>query len=224
MSEELNVTNENVNENPTVEEPETKPQAEAKTFTQDEVNKLLAERLGRVKNKFADYDDLKTKASEYEKALEEKRLAELSAQERAEEIAKKFEAERNEYAKQLEELKTQAQREKIVNAFIKAAPSANIPSDRIDAALKLADLSAVSVGENGVEGLEAVMGALVEQYGFLAETKKPQKPIGDATNSPKDTADKTSEQLLREAAEKARREGTMEAKIAYATLKAQLGK
>jgi hypothetical protein len=68
------------------------------------------------------------------------------------------------------------------------------------------------------------MGALVEQYSFLAEVKKPQKPIGDATNSPKDTADKTSEQLLREAAEKARREGTMEAKIAYATLKAQLGK
>jgi hypothetical protein len=75
-----------------------------------------------------------------------------------------------------------------------------------------------------VEGLEAVMGALVEQYGFLAETKKPQKPIGDATNSPKDTADKTSEQLLREAAEKAKRTGKTEDMIAYATLKAQLSK
>jgi hypothetical protein len=133
MSEELNQT-EIVNENPTVEEPETKP--EEKKFTQEDLNKFLAERLGRVKSKYADYDDLKTKASEYEKALEEKRLDELSAQERAEEIAKKFEAERNEYAKQLEEYKTQAQREKIVNAFIKAAPSANIPSDRIDAAHK----------------------------------------------------------------------------------------
>ena len=221
MSEELNVNTENVNENSTVEEPENKP--EAKTFTQDEVNKLLSDRLGRVKSKYADYDDLKTKASEYEKALEEKRLAELSAQERAEELAKKFEAERNDFAKKLEELQSQAQREKVVNAFIKAAPSVNIPADRIDAALKLADLSAVTVGENGIEGLDAVMSALVETYGFLAETKKPQKPIGEPSNSPKDTADKTSDQLLKEAADKVKRTQTMEAKVAYAALKAKLG-
>ena len=214
-----------VNENPTVEEPAKT--TETKTFTQEELDKIVADRIARERKKiekFADYDDLKTKASEYEKALEEKRLAELSAQERAEEIAKKFEAERNEYAKQLEELKSQAQREKIVNAFIKAAPGVNIPSDRIDAALKLADLSAVTVGESGVEGLEAVMGTLVEQYSFLAETRKPQKAIGEATNSPKDTADKTSEQLLREAADKAKRSQKIEDKIAYAALKQQLGK
>jgi Domain of unknown function (DUF4355) len=225
MSEVTNENNEVVNENPTVEEPAKT--TETKTFTQDEIDKIVADRIARERKKlekFADYDDLKTKASEYEKALEAKRLEELSAQERAEEIAKKFEAERNEYAKQLEELKTQAQREKIVNAFIKAAPGVNIPADRIDAALKLADLSAVSIGENGVEGLEAVMGTLVEQYSFLAETRKPQKAIGEATNSPKDTADKTSEQLLREAAEKAKRSQKIEDKIAYAALKQQLGK
>jgi hypothetical protein len=224
MSEEIK-HEEVVVENPTVEEPENKP--ESKTFTQDELDKIVADRIARERKKlekFADYDDLKTKASEYEKAVEEKRLAELSAQERAEELAKKYEEERNQFAKQLEELQTQAQREKVVNAFIKAAPGVNIPSDRIDAALKLADLSAVTVGENGVEGLEAVMSTLVEQYSFLAEVRKPQKPIGDATNSPKDTAEKTSEQLLREAAEKAKRSQKIEDKIAYAALKAQLGK
>jgi hypothetical protein len=224
MSEELN--NEAVvNEQETVEVPENKP--EVKTFTQEELDKIVADRIARERKKiekFADYDDLKTKASEYEKALEEKRLAELSAQERAEEIAKKFEAERNEYAKQLDELKSQAQREKIVNAFIKAAPGVNIPSDRIDAALKLADLSAVNIGENGVEGLEDVMNALVTNYSFLAEVKKPQKPIGEATNSLKDISEKTSEQLLREAAEKAKRTQSIEDKIAYAALKAQLSK
>jgi hypothetical protein len=224
MSEVTNANNEIVNENPTVEEPVKT--TETKTFTQEELDKIVADRIARERKKvekFADYDELKTKASEYEKALEEKRLAELSAQERAEEIAKKFEAERNEYAKQLEELKTQAQREKVVNAFIKAAPGVNIPTDRIDAALKLADLSAVTVGENGVEGLETVMGTLVEQYSFLAETKKPQKAIGEATNSPKDTADKTSEQLLREAAEKAKRTGKTEDFAAFAKLKRELG-
>jgi hypothetical protein len=214
-----------VNEQETVEVPENKP--EVKTFTQDELDKIVADRIARERKKvekFADYDDLKTKASEYEKALEEKRLAELSAQERAEEIAKKFEAERNEYAKQLEELKTQAQREKIVNAFIKAAPGVNIPADRIDAALKLADLSAVNIGENGVEGLEDVMNALVTNYSFLAEVKKPQRPIGEATNSLKDTSEKTGEQLLKEAADKAKRSQKIEDKIAYAALKAQLSK
>jgi hypothetical protein len=54
--------------------------------------------------------------------------------------------------------------------------------------------------------------------------KKPQKPIGDATNSPKDTADKTSEQLLREAAEKAKRTQKTEDFAAYAALKMQLTK
>ena len=220
---EVNQNPEVVNENPTVDEP-IEP---AKTFTQDELDKIVADRIARERkkyDKFSDYDSLKTKADEYEKALEEKRLAELSAQERAEELAKKFEAERNDFAKKLEELQSQAQREKVVNAFIKAAPGVNIPADRIDAALKLADLSAVTVGENGIEGLDAVMSALVETYGFLAETKKPQKPIGEPSNSPKDTADKTNEQLLQEAADKVKRTQSMEAKVAYAALKAKLGK
>jgi hypothetical protein len=225
MSEELNANPEVIDEQTTVEAPENKPE---KTFTQDEVNKLLADRIAREKKKverFSDYDDLKTKASEYEKALEEKRLAELSAQERAEEIAKKYESERNDFEKQLEELKSQAQREKIVNEFIKAAPGVNIPADRIDAALKLADLSAVNIGEDGAaNGLEDVMSALVTNYSFLAEVKKPQKPIGEATNSLRDTSEKTSEQLLKDAAEKAKRSQKIEDKIAYAALKAQLSK
>jgi hypothetical protein len=68
------------------------------------------------------------------------------------------------------------------------------------------------------------MNALVTQYSFLAESKKPQKPIGDPSNSYQDTAEKTAEQQLREAAEKARITGKIEDKMAYATLKAQLKK
>jgi hypothetical protein len=223
MAEEQ-LNNEVVNETETVEVPENKPEAQAKTFTQEEVDKILAKRLGRVESKYADYDELKSKADEFQKELEQKRMAELSAQERAEELAKKFEAERNDYAKQLEEFKTKVERQQVVNEFIKAAPSANIPSDRIDAALKLADLSAVKVGEDGVEGLADVMKSLVEQYSFLADVKKPQKPIGEATNNSNEVVEKTAEQLLRDAAEKARRTGTIEDKIAYAALKAQLNR
>ncbi|MDP1417438.1 hypothetical protein Q8G35_03335 [Peribacillus simplex] len=73
-------------ETPAIETPE------AKTFTQAEVDKILTDRIARANRKlekFADYDDVKTKASEYEKLLEEKRLAELSKKGRLEEIAKK---------------------------------------------------------------------------------------------------------------------------------------
>jgi hypothetical protein len=225
MSEELN--NEAVvNETNTAEESVNKP--ESKTFTQEELDKIVADRIARERKKiekFADYDELKTKASEYEKALEEKRLAELSAQERAEELAKKYEAERNDLEKKLTDYQSQVERQQVENAFIKAAPGVNIPSERINAALKLADLSAVTIGEDGVaNGLEDVMNALVTNYSFLAEVKKPQKPIGEATNSLKDVSEKTSEQLLKEAAEKAKRSQKIEDKIAYAALKAQLSK
>jgi hypothetical protein len=44
MAEELNVTNEVVDDQ-TVEVPETKP--ESKTFTQDELDKIVADRMAR---------------------------------------------------------------------------------------------------------------------------------------------------------------------------------
>ena len=105
---EINASNEVVNETPTVEEPVSKTEEPAKTFTQDELDKIVADRISRERkkyDKFSDYDSLKSKADEYEKALEEKRLAELSAQERAEELAKKFEAERNDLRRSSKNLK-----------------------------------------------------------------------------------------------------------------------
>ncbi|GAF22720.1 hypothetical protein JCM19047_2486 [Bacillus sp. JCM 19047] len=69
MEAEETVTNEVVDDQKvddvnTVEEPENK--SETKTFTQEEVNALIADRLGREKKKYADYDDVKAKASEYD--------------------------------------------------------------------------------------------------------------------------------------------------------------
>jgi hypothetical protein len=40
------------------------PNKEVKTFTQDEVNQIVSGRLSKEKEKYADYDTLKTKASE----------------------------------------------------------------------------------------------------------------------------------------------------------------
>lgn len=194
---------------PTPAEAEKTPSAEqSKTFTQEEVDRIIADRIARERkklDKYADYDELKSKAAEYEKELEEKRLAELSEKERAEELAKKFEEERNALSQQLEELNSRVQREKITNAFIKSAPSVNIPPERIDAALKLADLSAVKVDKNGaVAGLDDVLKTLVDQYSFLVDVKTP-KPVGSPTNGGESGSSdevKTLEMQLEEAKSK----------------------
>ena len=41
-------------------------QQEPRTFTQEEVNSIVADRLNRERAKYADYDDLKAKASQYD--------------------------------------------------------------------------------------------------------------------------------------------------------------
>jgi hypothetical protein len=43
---------------------------EPKTFTQDEVNAMIGERLTRERQKYADYDTLKEKAGKYDEAQE----------------------------------------------------------------------------------------------------------------------------------------------------------
>ena len=190
---EVNQNPEVVTENPTVEEPVNNPEVKKVTMSQDELNALISKEKGRVKSKYADYDDLKAKLADLESAENKRKEAEMTELELLQKKLAEKDGTEQSLAKQLEELQTQMQQEKIVNAFIKAAPSVNIPSDRIDAALKLIDTSAVSIEDGKVVGLEDAMSALVEQYGFLAETKKPQKPIGEPSNSPKDTADKTGE-------------------------------
>lgn len=51
------------------------------TFTQADVDRIVAERLTRERGKFADYDQLKTKASEFDKLAEAQKTAEQRAAE-----------------------------------------------------------------------------------------------------------------------------------------------
>lgn len=204
----------------TPEKAEQKSEKE-KVFTQSELEEILAKRLERERKKFADYEELKKKAEEYEKKLEEQRLAEMSEKERAEELARKAEEQAQQYAKQLEELQARVREEKIRNAFITAATAHNIAY--IEDAWKLADLSAVEVGEDGsVKGIEDVVKALVENKPFLVAQQKPQ-PIGESSNHNNEQT-KSAEQLLKEAAEKARRSGRIEDFVEYNKLKKELGK
>jgi len=89
----------------------------------------------------------------------------------------------------------------------------------------LKESAAVNVSEDGkVEGMEDAIKSLVENKPYLVATKKQQKPIGESTNNEEQKADKSADQMLKEAADKARQTGKTEDKMAYARLKRELGR
>ncbi|MFF2413541.1 phage scaffolding protein [Bacillus safensis] len=207
-------------EEPTTEQPNGDDQPKKLELTQEEFDEKITSRIKRAVSKYADYADLKAKLSAYEKAEQEKADAELTELDRIKkELDAKSETEKT-LTQQIEDLKKASEQEKITNAFIKAATSKNIAY--LDDALRLADLSGVSVEDGKVVGVEDVVKALVEEKPFLIAQK--QKAIGQSTNSGTDKIDKTPDQLIKEAEEKARKSGRTEDRAAVAQLKRQLRK
>ncbi|WP_205687760.1 Clp protease ClpB [Bacillus sp. 005/A4HT-01/001] len=207
-----------------VEEPTTQQstddQPKKLELTQEELDSIITKRVSRTESKYADYSEVKEKLAAYEKAEQEKADAELTELDRIKkELEAKSEVELS-LTQQIDELKKASEQEKITNAFIKAATSESIAY--IDDALRLADLSGVSVEDGKVVGVESVVKALVEEKPFLIAQK--QKAIGQSTNSGTDKIDKTPDQLIKEAEEKARKSGRTEDRAAVAQLKRQLRK
>ncbi|MNV17754.1 hypothetical protein D3C71_1085510 [compost metagenome] len=202
--------------------PEPTPEPE-KTFTQAELDRIIADRLARANKGREDYDDIKAKLAEIEKAEEERKKAEMTAAER-------LEAEKAEALKAAEDAKAErdkaltAANQRLIKAEFRAiARELNIRTDALDDAYVLADLSVVKVDDDGnIDGVKDVVEALLTNKPFLADQPKPQpKPIGGASGGG-EPADKTKEQLLAEAAEKARKSGRPEDFTEYSALKRKL--
>ena len=79
---------ETVNQDATVNEEQ---RAEARTFTQEEVNAIVQKRLDRARADFADYDDLKAKAEKYDRIEEESKSELQKAQEKAQALQTELE-------------------------------------------------------------------------------------------------------------------------------------
>lgn len=175
--------------------PDSAPPAPDKTFSQAELDRIVAERLARDRKGREDYDDIKTKLTALEQAEADRDKALTTANQR------------------------------LIDAeFRSLAREANIPTDRIAAALKLADLTGVTLdGEGNAVGVKEAVEALVSTNAYLVEKTQP-KPIGGASGSKADPPDKTKEHLLKDAAEKARRTGRIEDRMAYSALKDELNK
>lgn len=65
---------------------------ETRTFTQDDVDRIVAERLSREKAKFADYEALKEKAAKFDKSEEDQKSELQKATEKAAELEAKLAA------------------------------------------------------------------------------------------------------------------------------------
>lgn len=65
---------------------------EAKTFTQEEVNQMIQERLFRDRKDRSDYDELKKKAEEYDKIAEKSKTDLEKATERADSLQKQLDS------------------------------------------------------------------------------------------------------------------------------------
>lgn len=63
-----------------------------KTLTQSEVDRIVTERVAREKQKFADYDDLKTKAQRLQEIEDANKSKEQKAQERIDELTNQLKA------------------------------------------------------------------------------------------------------------------------------------
>lgn len=63
-----------------------------KSFSQDEVNRMIGERLSREREKYANYDELKAKAEEYDKVQEASKSELQKAEERANQLQAKYDS------------------------------------------------------------------------------------------------------------------------------------
>lgn len=126
-----------------------KPPDEGRTFTQDELNAVVSDRLRREHEKYADYDDLKAAQAKLDE-IEQERLTELEkVQKRADDAEKERDLARQ-----------QAQDTAIRAALAMEAAKAGAlhPED----AFQLADLSSVSIDDDGkVQGAVEAVAELV---------------------------------------------------------------
>lgn len=106
----------------TDQQPNTGP---GSTFTQEQVNQIVADRLNREKAKVADYDQLKERAANWDKFLEESKTEGQKALDQA-----RQEAETSAYAKARTEFGS-----KLVDAHLRAAATGRITDGALSALL-----------------------------------------------------------------------------------------
>lgn len=155
----------------------TEQQTTGKTFSQEDVNRIVADRVARTQQKYADYDDLKAAAAELNKV----RDASRTDMERAVEAARKEGA----------QAATATANSRLVKAEARALAASAKFRDPSDAVAFLGDLSAVKVdaqGEVDTASLERALTDLAKAKPYLLAEEPPSRPTGDPGQGPRDSA------------------------------------
>lgn len=154
-------------------DPGTPPEPD-KTFTQAEVDEILAKRLARDRKGREDYDEIKTKLT----ALEQGEALLTAAKEEAESRVQEAEG--------LLTKAIETANQRLIKAEFRtlaATGDVKIRPDALEDAFKLADISSVRVDADGnVSGMVDVIKALAESKPYLKDQPGPSRQIGGDTN------------------------------------------
>lgn len=142
----------------------------AATFTQDDVNRMVADRLSRERSKFSDYDDLKAKAAQLDQLQEAN----------ASDLEKATKAARAEGAKEVTDRFLGIIRSQEVRAQAAALRFRN-PQLAVAALRERGTLDTIKVNDDGTVDTAAVERELkalaeAESYLIVTEEKKPASP------------------------------------------------
>ena len=136
----------------------TPPQSQA------DLDRIIQERIARERNKFADYDDLKAKATEYDQfkessKSEQQKAIDAAKAEGAQEVTGRF-------------------TKRIVNAEIKATAAALGFSDPGDAIALFGDISEVKIEDDGpdAEAIKVRLSEIAEKKPYLLKEAKGSTP------------------------------------------------
>jgi hypothetical protein len=159
-----------------------KDKADGKVFTQAQIDAMIKERVDRERAKYADYDDLKAKATAADDAT--RTAAEKQAQR-----LQQLEQDAAKYAQQNKTLQAE-------NAFLAAASELGLPGD---AAYKLADMSKATFGDDGrISNAKELAQAVAQAYpGLVKRTAAANvvNPGRDSESQARTDADKRRELL-----------------------------
>lgn len=150
-------------------------QGDAKSYTQAEINALVQNRLDRERQKFADYDELKAKAGQYDEALE----AAKTDQQKAVDAARR----------EGEKSATERWQGLLVNAEVRAQAAALKFHDPSDAVVQMThNLAGVKVGNDGAvdgDSIKKALEQLAKDKPYLVADERNPRPQGDAGQGPR---------------------------------------
>ena len=132
----------------------------SRTYTQEELDRHIAQRVQKTKAQFKDYGDIKAKAEQLDQLQAERQTDLEKAVSRAEKAEAKFRAE----SEQRENLVAQLRENTVRSEVFRTAATAEIGLD-VDDVFRLIDHDQVSITDTGeVRGVSEAIKKLAEKY------------------------------------------------------------